>query len=109
MLAGNPNWDPTNFNRFNMINPAFHKQDEKDKFISPRGFVGAASDNYNNQAKYKNGEDPYRMISLNPEFVRISKGEDSPDPHDPSHIMNAQRNARNASSMQGSALYEMDN
>ena len=54
--------------------------------------------------KYESGEDPYSMISLNPQFVRISKGEDSPDPKDPMHIMNqSNRNVRNASSsVQGS-------
>jgi len=68
-----------------MINPTFHKQEDKNKFISPAGFVGSTQCIKKN-GEYTTGENPYSMVSLNPQFVRVSKGEDSPDPKDPLHI-----------------------
>ena len=79
-----------------MIDPKFHKQEIKDRFVSPIGFLGAGSDNYRSVLGYQHGEDPYRMMKLNPDFVRISKGEDGVDPHDPLHITNAPPAGRNA-------------
>ena len=32
--------------------------------------------------------DGLRMMSVNPDFVRVSKGEDAPFPQDPKHILN---------------------
>ena len=72
-----------------MINPKFHKQEDRGSFVSPKGFLGAATDNFRTQMKYNYGEDPYRMQKINPDFVRVSKGEDGIDPYDPLHITNA--------------------
>ena len=53
-----------------MIDPKFHKQEVKERFVSPKGFLGAGSDNYRTALGYQHGEDPYRMMKLNPDFVR---------------------------------------
>jgi hypothetical protein len=62
-----------------------HRTNDRKKMLLQTGFLGATKEDYLSQARYSCGADPYRMSSLNPDFVRIPKAEDDELPDDPKY------------------------
>lgn len=53
-----------------------HRKADRAKMLLAYGFLGATKDDYLTSQRYSCGADPYRMASLNPDFVRLPKAED---------------------------------